>query len=98
MYNCNRIIDEFLDANYAEVGGERHRYAMRQLLDALVRQAKSEQLAEIRRNAERAMRMQLHCARSAQIRQLRREAGEVRARISQQELEFGSQAGIARRC
>ena len=55
MLSCNTIIEEFIAANYSEGEGGRHRHAMRQVLYSLVRQAKSEQMAEVRRNAERAM-------------------------------------------
>lgn len=94
MLSCNTIIEEFIDANYWEGEGARHRYAMRQVLHALVRQAKCEQLAEIRRNAERAVRANGNYVRAARIRQLRRDAGaHAHARLAQQELEFGSRPG-----
>lgn len=91
MLSCNTIIEEFIAANHWEGESERHRYAMRQVLHALVRQAKSEQLAEIRRNAERALRANGNYVRASRIRQLRRDAGvHTRAQLAQQELQFGS--------
>lgn len=94
MLSCNAIIDEFIAANYWEGEGERHRYALRQVLHALVRQAKCEQLAEIRRNAERTLRANGNQVRAARIRQLRRDAGtHASSRLAQQELEFGSRPG-----
>lgn len=93
MLSCNTIIDEFIAANYWEGEGERHRYAMRQVLQALVRQAKCEQLAEIRRNAERTLRVNGSYLRASRIREMRREAGiHARAKLAQQELEFGSRS------
>ena len=94
MLSCNTIIEEFIDANYWEGEGARHRHAMRQVLHALVRQAKCEQLAEIRRNAERALRANGNYVRAARIRQLRRDAGvHAHTRLAQQELEFGGRPG-----
>jgi hypothetical protein len=91
MLSCNTIIEEFIAANYWEGEGDRHRHAMRQVLHALVRQAKSEQLAEIRKNAERALRANGSYVRASRLRQMRRDAGVPgRARVVQQELEFGS--------
>lgn len=84
MLSCNTIIEDFLAANSVPGEGERHRYALRQVLHALVRQAKSEHMAEVRRHAERAMRMSLY---GAQRRRLRGEA-EANARLAQRELEF----------
>lgn len=93
MLSCNTIIEEFISANYWEGQGERHRHALRQVLHALVRQAKCEQLAEIRKNAERALRVHGNYVRASRIRQLRREAGpNARAQLAQQELEFGSRS------
>lgn len=93
MLSCTTIIEEFIAANYWEGEGERHRYAMRQLLLALVRQAKCEQLAEIRNNAERALRVNGNYVRASRIREMRREAGvHARARLAQQELQFGSRS------
>lgn len=91
MVSCNTIIEEFIAANYGEGDGERYRHAMRQLLYALVRQAKTEQMADVRRNAERALRVNEKYVRASRLRQLRREAGAcAQARLFQQELEFGS--------
>ncbi|HEU4851704.1 MAG TPA: hypothetical protein VFT37_06070 [Telluria sp.] len=93
MLSCNTIIDEFIAANYWEGEGARHRHAMRQVLYALVRQAKAEQLADIRKNAERALRVNGKYVRASRLRQLRREAGaSVQARLSQRELEFGARS------
>lgn len=93
MLSCNTIIDEFVSANYWEGEGERHRYAMRQVLHALVRQAKTEQMAEIRRDAGRALRVNENYARASRIRQMRREAGgHAQLPLVQQELEFGSRS------
>lgn len=90
MLSCHTIIEEFIAANFEE-GEGRQSHAMRQLLRALVRQAKSEQMLEIRSNAERALRQNAHRVRDARARQLRREASlNARARSAQQELEFGS--------
>lgn len=90
MPSCNTIIEEFITANYWEGEGERHRHAMRQVLHALVRQAKSEQLVEIRRNAERALRVNGSYVRASRLRQMRRDAGvHGHAKLAQQELEFG---------
>lgn len=91
MLSCHTIIEEFIAANFEEGEGGRQSHAMRQLLRALVRQAKSEQMLEIRSNAERALRQNAHRVRDARARQLRREASlNARARSAQQELEFGS--------
>ena len=91
MLSCHAIIEEFIAANFEEGEGGRQSHAMRQLLRALVRQAKSEQLLEIRSNAERALRQNAHRVRNARARQLRREANlHARVRSAQQELEFGS--------
>lgn len=91
MLSCHAIIEAFIAANFEEGEGVRHSHAMRQLLRALVRQAKSEQMLEIRSNAERALRQNAHRVRNARARQLRREANlNARARSTQQELEFGS--------
>lgn len=90
MLSCNTMIEEFIAANYSEGGGGRHRHAMRQVLHALVRQAKCEQLAEIRRNAERALRANGNQVRAARVRQLRRAMGtHGQPVLAQQELEFG---------
>ena len=93
MFSCNAIIEEFIAANYWEGEGERHRHAMRQVLYALVRQAKTEQMADVRRNAERALRVNQNYLRTARLRQSRREAGAgAPGRLFQQELEFGSRS------
>ena len=93
MLSCNTIIEEFIAANCVEGEGGRHRYALRQLLHALVRQAKSEQLVEIRNNAERALRVNGSYVRASRIREMRREAGvHARAKLAQQELQFGSRS------
>jgi len=91
MLSCHTIIEEFIAANFEEGEGGRQAHAMRQLLRALVRQAKSEQMLEIRSNAERALRQNAHRVRNARARQLRREASlNAHVRSAQQELEFGS--------
>lgn len=90
MLSCHAIIEEFIAANFEEREGGRQSHAMRQLLRALVRQAKSEQMLEIRSNAERALRQNAHRMRNARARQLWRDANlNARARLAQQELEFG---------
>ena len=91
MLSCHAIIEEFIAANFEDGEGGRQSHVMRQLLRALVRQAKSEQLLEIRSNAERALRQNAHRMRHARARQLRHDASlNARARPAQQELEFGS--------
>jgi hypothetical protein len=93
MVSCNTIIEEFIAANYWEGGAERHRHAMRQVLYALVRQAKTEQMADVRKNAERALRVNENYVRASRMRQLRREAGAcAQSRLFQQELEFGGRS------
>lgn len=48
------FIEELIDATYPNWQDERSRHVLAQALHGLVRQARSEQLLEIRRDAERA--------------------------------------------
>jgi hypothetical protein len=91
MLSCHAIIEEFIAANFGEGEEGRQPHTMRALLHALVRQAKTEQMLEIRSNAERALRQNAQRVRHARVRQLRREMNvKASARSAQQELEFGS--------
>jgi hypothetical protein len=52
--NTNQTIEAFVQAS-EELGSDaRHRHLLRESLRSLVRQAKAEQLLEVRRNAARA--------------------------------------------
>ncbi|MGZ3184781.1 MAG: hypothetical protein ACXU8N_20285 [Telluria sp.] len=84
MQHCStqRIIEDFIAANTSPAGGTREQYALRQLLLGLVRQAKAEQMMEIRLHAARAVGVQ---ARSIVLSRLR-EGGR---KPGQRELEFG---------
>ena len=94
MPNCDTIIEEFIDAIHVEGEGERQRYALRQFLHGLVRQAKSEHALEIRQAAERLLRIEQRNLCMFRLRKLRRDAIAEHGRFAQQELEFdcGQQA------
>lgn len=91
MPSCDTIIEEFIAAIHCETEGERQRYALRQFLQALVRQAKSEHAAEIRNSTERLLRIEQRNMCMYRLRKLRREAIAEYGRFAQQELEFGCQ-------
>ena len=89
MPSCDKIIEEFMAAVHAEVAGERQRYALRQFLHGLVRQAKSEHALEIRQAAERLLRIEQRNLCMFHLRKLRRDAIAEQRRFAQRELEFG---------
>lgn len=89
-YSTQRFIEEFVAANRSPAGGAREEYALRQALQGLVRQAKVEQMAEIRISASRLAGAE---ARTLAMRRLRRDFGLP---VSQRQLEFdGGEAGAA---
>ena len=54
MSNTNQVIEAFVAASEEYGSDARHRHLLRESLRNLVRQAKAEQLLEVRRNAARA--------------------------------------------
>ncbi|HZX26692.1 MAG TPA: hypothetical protein VFF16_06470 [Telluria sp.] len=89
-FSTQRFIDDFVAANRSAAGGAREEYALRQALLGLVRQARVEQMAEIRITAVRLAGAE---ARTQALRRLRRECGPP---ASQRQLEFdGGEAGAA---
>lgn len=88
MPSCNTIIDEFMAAAHGERAAAREDYALRQFLHALVRQAKAEHALEIRRSAERLMRIEQRNLCMYRLRKLRRDAVTQGRFALQQELEF----------
>jgi hypothetical protein len=85
--NTNQTIEAFVEASERVDSDPRHRHVLRESLRSLVRQAKAEQLLEVRRNAARAS--------GFTIREYARLMPRMRRTSwpGQGELEFGGDGG-----